>query len=177
MTSRPLSRHFSGLGSFFLQLMKAAFSARQAAPMCFHDAISTADVGIGSPAGSTTAPLLLAILLTLPTPYPMKKKDAKIRVNQDSLGFQGLRPCEARRWRVFTERMGNAPLVSRRRRPGSGSSSAGEMPPSPPINISNLFRPETFHAINTGPRRAGLGSGSGPAHFKEIPTKFKCKIA
>lgn len=53
MTWRPFSRHFSGLGSFFLQLRKATFSGRHRTAMCFDAAISTDEVGIGSPEAST----------------------------------------------------------------------------------------------------------------------------
>lgn len=53
VTWRPFSRHFSGLGSFFLQLRKATFSGRHRTAMCFDAAISTDDVGIGSPEAST----------------------------------------------------------------------------------------------------------------------------
>lgn len=58
VTWRPLSRHFSGLASFFLQVMKAMFSERHLTAICFDAAINTDEVGIGSPAAST---LLLAI--------------------------------------------------------------------------------------------------------------------
>jgi hypothetical protein len=57
LTWRPISRHFSGLGFFFLQLRKAKFSARQRTAMCLDAAISTDDVGIGSPEASTVVPL------------------------------------------------------------------------------------------------------------------------
>lgn len=53
VTWRPFSRHFSGLGSFFLQLRKATFSGRHRTAMCFDAAISTDEVGIGSPEAST----------------------------------------------------------------------------------------------------------------------------
>ena len=53
VTWRPFSRHFSGLGSFFLQLRKATFSGRHRTAMCLDAAISTDDVGIGSPEAST----------------------------------------------------------------------------------------------------------------------------
>lgn len=49
VTSRPVSRHFSGLGSFLLHLRNATFSEWHLVPMCFDDAISTDDVGIGCP--------------------------------------------------------------------------------------------------------------------------------
>lgn len=49
----PLSRHFSGLGSFCLHWRYATFSDRHLIAMCFEEDISTADVGIGSPAAST----------------------------------------------------------------------------------------------------------------------------
>lgn len=53
VTWRPWSRHFSGLASFFLHLRKATFSSWHLNWMCFAAAVSTADVGIGSPAAST----------------------------------------------------------------------------------------------------------------------------
>ena len=53
VTWQPLSRHFSGLGSSFLDLRNATFSLLHFVAICFHDAVSTADVGIGSPSGFT----------------------------------------------------------------------------------------------------------------------------
>lgn len=53
VTSRPLSRHFSGFGSFFLHFRNSTFSVWHLIPMCLDDAINTADVGIGFPAAST----------------------------------------------------------------------------------------------------------------------------
>ncbi|CAD5188991.1 unnamed protein product [Musa acuminata subsp. malaccensis] len=53
VTWRPLSRHFSRLGSFFSHLMKATFTARHPVAICLAAAMRTADVGIGSPAAST----------------------------------------------------------------------------------------------------------------------------
>uniref|UniRef100_A0A0E0KCH0 Uncharacterized protein n=1 Tax=Oryza punctata TaxID=4537 RepID=A0A0E0KCH0_ORYPU len=55
LTWRPFSRHFCGLGSFFLQLRKATFSGLHRTAMCFDAAISTDEVGIGSPDASTGA--------------------------------------------------------------------------------------------------------------------------
>lgn len=53
VTWRPLSRHFSGLGSFCLHFKNSTFSCWHLNPMCLDDAVSTADDGIGSPLGST----------------------------------------------------------------------------------------------------------------------------
>lgn len=77
MTCWPLSRHFSGLGSFFLHLRKATFSAWHLSPMCFDDAVSTADVGIGSPAAST-ALAISSSDQSLRTPRKKKKRRRKL---------------------------------------------------------------------------------------------------
>lgn len=53
VTSRPLSRQFSGFWSFFLHFRNSKFSEWHLIPMCFDDAINTADVGIGFPEAST----------------------------------------------------------------------------------------------------------------------------
>ena len=69
VTCWPLSRHFSGLGSFFLHLRNSKFSASHLNPMCLDAAISTADVGIGSPLGSAA---LLGLTLAIPkSPIPI----------------------------------------------------------------------------------------------------------
>ena len=53
MTCWPLSRHFSGFGSFFLHLRNSTFSEKHLVPICFDAAVSTADVGIGFPVAPT----------------------------------------------------------------------------------------------------------------------------
>lgn len=53
VTCWPLSRHFSGLGSFFLQLMKAKFSSQHLVEMCLEEAMSTEEVGMGPATAST----------------------------------------------------------------------------------------------------------------------------
>lgn len=70
VTSRPLSRHFSGFGSFFLHLRNSTFSEWHALAMCFDDAISTAEVGIGFPEASTELDILQ---LSLPAPPKWQK--------------------------------------------------------------------------------------------------------
>lgn len=80
VTCWPLSRHFSGFGSFFLHLIKAKFSDWHLSPMCFEEAINTADVGIGSPAALTalSIPRIFDRLLLL-IQYTTQKKEEKNR--------------------------------------------------------------------------------------------------
>lgn len=48
VTFWPFCKHFSGLGSFFLQSRKALFSAPHLDAMCFDEDINTAEVVIGA---------------------------------------------------------------------------------------------------------------------------------
>lgn len=64
VTCWPLSRHFSGFGSFFLHLRNATFSLLHFAAICLDADINTADVGIGSP--TTFTVLAISPPLTFP---------------------------------------------------------------------------------------------------------------
>lgn len=106
VTSRPLSRQFSGFWSFFLHFRNSKFSEWHLIPMCFDDAINTAEVGIGFPEASTALAMGSSNLfkaekgkgkLISLVPFGSRENERKLHGKGENFKFWGSRVWNAMR--------------------------------------------------------------------------------